>query len=195
MYIKERIINFWEFLKKDTWQSWIVSIILVVIGIKFIFFPLLSFITGASLPLVVVESCSMYHESDFEDWWSKNAAWYKSKEIGKSDFESFSLKNGLNKGDIVFVWGNSDYKKGDIIIFLANSEAVAKYPIIHRIVSKNPISTKGDHNNNQLTIDNNSQKIDETNISEERIIGKAAGKIPLIGWIKLIFFNQTGFCR
>ncbi len=195
------IKEFWSFLKKDSWQSWLVSLILVVLLIKFVIFPALSFITSSSLPLVVVESCSMYHDSRFDGWWDKNAEWYELKGITKSEFEYFAYKNGVNKGDIIFVWGRSEYKVGDIVIFDPNPEAIAKNPIIHRAVSKNPISTKGDNNPEQLSLDNNIKRIDETSIPEERIIGKAVFKIPLLGWIKLIFFellksaDQRGFCN
>jgi signal peptidase I len=201
MSIARSLKRFWEFLKKDTWQSWIVSIILVVVVIKFIFFPLMSLITGTSLPLVVVESCSMYHESDLESWWSQNAGWYESHNITKSEFLSFRFKNGLNKGDIIFVWGHSNYKKGDIIIFNPNAGSLSPYPIIHRIVLTSPIQTKGDHNSNQLTANNNPLKVDETNIDESQIIGKSVVKIPFLGWIKLILYepfrdpSQRGFCH
>lgn len=189
MTFTKYIKKFWEFLKKDTWPSWIVSIILIILFIKLIFFPLLSMITGTSLPLVVVESCSMYHESDFDEWWEKNKAWYEQKDIAKSDFESFPLKNGLNKGDIVFVLGKKNYEIGDVIIF----NAPTKHPLIHRAVSVNPTSTKGDHNTAQLEI--------ESNIPKESILGRATLKIPLLGWIKLVFFepfrpaSQRGFCE
>ena len=73
-----QIGKFWAFLKKDTWQSWLVSLILIIIIIKFIFFPGLSFLTSSPLPLVVVESCSMYHESSFDSWWNSNAAYYEA---------------------------------------------------------------------------------------------------------------------
>ncbi len=183
------IKKFWNFLKKDTWQSWLVSIILIILFIKLIFFPVISLLTGSQLPLVVIESCSMYHESSFEEWWDKNSAFYESKNITKSQFESSGYKNGLNKGDIILVLGKNNYKTGEIIIFTAQ----AKHPLIHRIIELNPIGTKGDHNTNQLEI--------ERNISQNSIIGKASLRIPLLGWIKLIFFepfrptNQQGFCR
>lgn len=184
---QNRLKQFWEFLKKDTWQSWIVSLVLIIIFIKFIFFPTLSFLSESPLPLVVVESCSMYHESDFESWWDQNSEWYKSRGIEKEDFESFQFKNGLNKGDIIFVTGRGDYDTGDIIIF----EAPTKYPIIHRLVSEDPFATKGDHNTDQLSI--------EQNIPEDRILGKAVIRIPLVGWLKLIFYEPfrdtgRGFC-
>lgn len=187
-----KIKKFYDYLKKDTWDSWLVSLLLAIIFIKLIFFPTLSFLTNTSLPLVVVESCSMYHSNNFKDWWleESNKFWYEKNNITKEEFQEYPLKNGLNKGDIVFVLGKKEYKKGDIIIF----ESETKYPLIHRIVSKNPISTKGDNNPDQLP--NNL----ENNIEKEKIFGKAVAKIPYLGWIKLIFFefrkpqSQRGFC-
>src|SRR3989344_4635450 len=189
MAFKQSIKKFWDFLQEDNWKSWIISLVLLIILIKFIFFPVLSFITSSSLPLVVVESCSMYHESYFDEWWGDKYVWYKENNVSKEQFKEFSYKNGLNKGDIIFVWGRSEYKKGDVIIFEPNIEATARYPIIHRIVTYNPYGTKGDHNIKQLTRNNNFQNIDETSIPPENIIGKSAFKIPLLGWIKLIFFE------
>jgi len=197
--------KFWTYLKKDTWDSWLVSLILLFIIIKFVFFPLMSLATGTQLPLVVVESCSMYHSSNLEDWWQQNAALYEARNITKEDFQSFGLRNGLNKGDILFVWGYSkSYNIGDVIIFKPNPESTAPNPIIHRIVSQSPIGTKGDNgktNAVQLSRDNNLYNIDETNIAQSQIIGKAQFKvIPYLGWIKLIFFEpfkpagQRGFC-
>jgi len=126
--------SFWKFLKRDTWQSWVVSLILAFIIIKFVFFPGLSFVMGTSLPLVVVESCSMYHEADFDSWWESNSAWYERKGINKNDFEEFSFINGLNKGDIILVSGRGEYEIGDIIIF----ESSYRYPLIHRVVEEEP---------------------------------------------------------
>ncbi len=191
MQFKEVLKKTWNFLKADTWQSWLVSIILIIVIIKFIFFPLLSLATGTSLPLVVVESCSMYHESNFNSWWSQNGAWYEQHNITEAEFEKFTLMNGLNKGDIVFVSGKGNYKIGDIIIF---SSSQAQYPIIHRVVSLSPLETKGDHNSGQLIGI-------EDNINPNLVIGKAVGKIPALGWIKLIFFEpfkspqDRGFCN
>ncbi len=188
--VKEIIRRSKDFLaREDSLDSWLVSLVIVFLFIKFIFFPLLSLATGTSLPLVVVESCSMYHETNFDDWWFRNAAWYESKNITKEDFLSYSSTNGLNKGDIILTWGYSDYKKGDIIIFAAPT----KYPLIHRIIQENPLSTKGDHNLGQLDV--------EKNIPKSDVIGKEALRIPALGWLKLIFFEpfkpegQRGFCQ
>lgn len=195
------IKRFWAFLKEDTWQSWLVSLILIIIIIRFIFFPLLSFATGTALPLVVVESCSMYHETDFSDWWAKNAAYYEAKNISKEDFAKYSLANGMNKGDVIFVLGDKTPEKGDIIIFAPNQGSTARNPIIHRIITNNPLGTKGDHNIDQLRPGNNPGAIDETSIQQQQIIGKAVFKVPYIGWIKLFFYEilgksaQPGFCK
>lgn len=202
MSIKETSFKFWRFLKEDSWQSWIVSLVLIIIFIKLIFFPALTLLTGSSLPLVVVESCSLYHESSFDDWWAKNSAYYESKGINKSQFMSFQNRNGLNKGDIILVTKPRQYNLGDIIIFQPNPESTAPYPIIHRIITLDPRGTKGDHNSEQLKSGNNVNRIDETNIPDDRIIGKASVRlIPYLGWLKLIFFeplkskDQRGFCK
>ena len=198
MDVKESLKKFWAFLQEDSWQSWVVSLILIIIIIKFVFFPLLSFVTGTTLPLVVVESCSMYHESNFETWWGQNGAYYESRNITKEQFYDFKMKNGLNKGDILIVTGENEPEIGDIIVF----EAKSRHPLIHRIISLDPTGTKGDHNTAQLVLGNNQYGIDETSINQEQIIGKASFKvIPLLGWIKLIWFeplrpaSDRGFCR
>ena len=189
--------RFWSFLKEDTWSSWIVSIILIIILIKFLIFPALSLATGTTLPLVVVESCSMYHPSDFNTWWAMNSNWYLSHNISKSDFESYGFKNGINKGDIIIVTGYSKISKGNVMIFNANSNNI-QYPIIHRVISLSPLQTKGDNNNIP-----GAEQINgiETNINKSQVVGKAILRIPYLGWIKLIFFepfkpaNQRGLCK
>lgn len=198
-----QIKDFWKFLKADTLQSWIVSLIILVVLIRFVFFPLLSMATGAALPLVVVESCSMYHQGNFDDWWFRYGTQYDKFDIGKEEFEKFSMPGGFNKGDIMFVWGRSKPKLGDIIIFTPNSGSTAQHPIIHRVVSTNPVGTKGDNGRtNPKQLDGgNSQNLDETNIKQEQIMGKAVARIPALGWIKLVFFElrktngQRGFCN
>ena len=198
MSIKENLKKFWNFVwKEDSWQSWIVSLILAFIIVKFIFFPLLSLILGTSLPLVVVESGSMHHsgsfignifetKSNFNEWWQQAGNWYEEKSITKEQAEKWQLRIGLEKGDIIVVYRRGEPEVGDIIIFNANTQ----YPIIHRVISISEVngnkvySTKGDNNPGQLEI--------EKQIPENAIIGKAVFKIPKLGWLKLIvvqFFN------
>src|SRR3989344_3722102 len=102
--------RFWKFLNEDTWQSWLISLALIILLIKLVFFPLLTLFTGSQLPLVVVDSCSMYHQGNFDDWWFRHSTQYENLNIEKETFESFPLKNGFSKGDIMFVWGRSEIK-------------------------------------------------------------------------------------
>jgi signal peptidase I len=195
MALKQGLKKFWNFIWNDNsiW-SWIISLILAFIIVKFIFFPLLSLAFQSQLPLVVVESGSMHHpgnifgnifstQNSFNAWWQEKRAWYEERNITKTQAENWKLRTGFEIGDIMIVSGwNKNPKVGDVIIFSAPGYA---YPIIHRIVSIIEIngqkfySTKGDNNSDQLVV--------EKNIPESSIIGKAVFKIPRLGWIKLFF--------
>lgn len=203
MKLKEMWKKFWFLLwKDDSFKGWIFSIIFLFVFIKFIFFPFISFLTGTSLPLAIVESCSMYHQgnllSNNEIWFEEHNGKYTQFEINKEEFQNFRFKKGLNKGDILLITrANPDkLKVGDVIIFNGG----ASNPIIHRIIEikeidgKKYFSTIGDNNNGQLPF--------EKEISEDRLVGKATIKmIPYAGWAKLIFFegkksqDQRGFCK
>lgn len=193
----------WYFLwKDDSMLSWIISILLALIIVKFIFFPLMSLIFSTQLPLVVVESPSMHHDGSFlkgligfsplkkdsfETWWKSdfNYKWYEENSIKFSETENWPFKSGMDQGDIIVVRGvkPEKIKIGDVIIFEANQQ----HPIIHRVVKikeNNDLifETKGDNNENQLKPP---YPIDETNIHESHIIGKAVFRVPKIGWLKL----------
>lgn len=200
--VKKFFEKFWFIVwKDDSLKGWLISLIFLFVVIKFIFFPLLSFATGTSLPLAIVESCSMYHQgnifSDYDEWWKDALQKYSDFEINKTEFSEFIFKKGFNKGDILFIIGANPEKLkiGDVIIF----QAEQKNPIIHRIVNitkeneKFYFSTIGDNNDGQFGF--------EKKISEERLIGKAVFKImPYAGWVKLIFYEpfrpegERGFC-
>tara|TARA_Y100000034_G_C6789279_1_gene353263 strand:+ start:207 stop:818 length:612 start_codon:yes stop_codon:yes gene_type:complete len=203
MKLREAWDKLWFLLwKDDSLKGWVLSIIVIFIFIKFIFFPSLSLITGTALPLAIVESCSMYHEgnllSDYDEWFQDHESKYSNFNINQEQFKDFKMKNGFNKGDILFILGTKPEKLkiGDIIIFTANSEN----PIIHRIIdiqnqdNELSFSTIGDNNQGQLSF--------EKSISSDKIIGKATLKVlPYFGWIKLIFFetqkptSSKGFCK
>lgn len=202
MKFKEVLNRFWKlFWKDDSLFGWIFSLIIIILFIKLIFFPLLYLISGTTLPLAIVESCSMYHSGiipDFNSWYENHESKYSALGIDKNEFKNFKMRNGFNKGDILFITGvNSDkIKIGDIIIFNAKQTN----PIIHRVIDIKEengtkiFSTYGDNNNGQLSF--------EKEIKENQIIGKASIKIiPFIGWGKLIFFEllkspeQRGFCK
>lgn len=203
---KKRIKEIWDKIyfiawKDDSPRGWIISLLLIFIFIKFIFFPLLSFVTGTTLPLAIVESCSMHHEnnlfSNLDSWWEKNYEKYNKFNITKQNFEKFPFKKGFTKGDILFVTGvkPEKIKIGDVIIFNTGR----KNPIIHRVINIKQekdeyiFSTLGDNNNAQLP--------EEIKISSKQIIGEARIRLlPYAGWVKLIFFEpiqpyyNKGFC-
>lgn len=203
MELKKWVSKFWYLLWKDnSLKGWIFSIIILFIFIKFIFFPVLSLVTGTSLPLAIVESCSMYHKgnlfSNYDNWWQEHESKYSLHEIKKEEFGDFIFKSGFDKGDILFVIRAKPEKLeiGDVIIF----NAAQRNPVIHRIIEienkdgEYIFSTIGDNNNGQLSF--------EKNIAEEEIIGKAVLKlVPYIGWGKLVFFegkkpvSERGFCK
>ena len=158
----------------------LVSLILAFLVIKFIIFPVLIALTGTPLPLVIVESCSMYHHEDgFQQTFTSSV--YSNYNISLNDTQDWSFQNGFAKGDIIFVVAPKNLKVGDVIIFNGGQAN----PIIHRLVSVGEISTtKGD---NYIT--NKGIGSFEKSITSDQILGKAVFRIPYIGWIKMIFFD------
>jgi signal peptidase I len=185
--------------RDESWKGWLFSIVVLFLIIRFLFFPFVSFLTGTYLPLAIVESCSMHHNSleSFNSWWEKNSEKYEEFEISKEDFRGFPFYRGFTKGDVLLITGiNSDKLKiGDVIVF----ESGISNPVIHRVVDiyevneQRVFSTLGDNNLEQHFF--------EKEIYSEKIVGVATVEIaPYFGWIKLIFFeflrpsSQRGMC-
>jgi len=188
--------KFWYFIwEDDSVWSWIVNVILAFILIKFIVYPGLGFTLSTTHPVVAVVSESMEHLGNYDEWWDNGGSWYLENGISKKDFKSFKLRNGFDKGDIIILKGKSmkDIEVGDIIVF----QTLKPDPLIHRVVKKWKensvylVQTKGDnYATNKKSIkgyDNQGYYIDETRISEEQIIGEALFRIPLLGYIKILF--------
>jgi signal peptidase I len=183
--MKHKLKKFWNFVwHDDSLLSLALSAILIIIFGKFILYPILGIIFGTALPIVAVVSDSMEHNVDFETWWSDNSEYYEEIGIEKLEFESYILRNGFNKGDVIILKGINleDINRGDIIVFQSRGHE----PIIHRVIelSGNSIGTKGDNNPRQL--------IFEKNIYDDEIIGKTIFKIPLLGWVKVVFMQVLG---
>jgi len=182
-WVKEYWKKIWDFLQEDSWTSFAVGLVLAFMVIKFIFFPGLSLINGTSLPLVIVESCSMYHhEAGFDKTFESSV--YEDYGLTLEDTKKWDFQNGINKGDIIFVIAAENIEIGDVIIFHAG----AVHPLIHRVVEVNDTyATKGD---NYKT---NAKQLDPEDkaIEKDRLVGKALFKIPLVGWVKLIFFESS----
>ena len=138
-----------------------------------------------------------YYEKKFfnlDEYWGDCGGWYESNvNIGKKEFESFPFKNGFNKGDIMVLVGRDpdSIEIGDVIVFMSNG----RDPIIHRVVKKTDndgnvyFQTKGDNNPGSII----SERLDETNLNENAIIGKAILRIPLLGYIKIWFVEMLKF--
>ncbi len=208
---KNNLQKLWHFIwHDDSVWSWIVNVILAFLIVKFIFYPGLSLIVGTPLPLVAVTSSSMEHRAtnvnsenilmcsgerldttrqlSIEDWWNECGEWYEQNtNITLQEFKEFPLRNGFNKGDIILLRGAREIDVGDIIVF----EARKPQPIIHRIILKNEttIRTKGDNNPRLIE----TAQLDETNIPEEKILGKAYAKVPYLGYIKIWFTNLVSY--
>ncbi|MEK6936985.1 MAG: signal peptidase I [Nanoarchaeota archaeon] len=176
--------DFKDFLKKawyfiwydDSLMSWFLNVIIAFILVKFVVYPGIGLILGTSHPLVAVVSCSMEHNTDFDNWWKSNGKWYEDAGIMKEKFNEFTFKNGINQGDIMVLKNKDEIVLGDIIVFNGGGN-----PIIHRVVEKsaNGFKTKGD---------NNSVPDGTTN----SVIGEAVFKIPYLGWIKITFNGLIG---
>lgn len=199
---KKFLKRFWEIVwKDDSFKGWLISLVFIFVVIKFIFFPLLNLVTGTTLPLAIVESCSMHHSGNifgnFNNWWERHEIKYENFNIDKTEFQEFTLKKGFSKGDIIFIIRAKPEKLeiGDVIIFNSNQ----KNPIIHRVIDirqengKYVFSTIGDNNNGQLAI--------EQSISEDQLVGKAVFNLfPSVGWAKLVFYehlrpeSERGIC-
>lgn len=186
--LKKNMKKVWHFIwEDDSIWSWLVNIALAFVLIKFVVYPGLGLMLGTSHPVVAVVSESMEHNGlDFEEWWVQNGQWYENNGVTKEQFAEFSLKNGFNKGDIMVLVGAPGDKVeiGDVIVFTS----ARRDPIIHRVVivrdnSQKVFQTKGDNNRDSIK----TVQLDETNITENRIIGKAVIRIPMLGYIKIGF--------
>src|SRR3989338_1101101 len=190
---KRYMKKFWWFIWEDNsiW-SWIANVILAFVLIKFVVYPLLGLMLSTSHPIVAVVSGSMEHQGSFDEWWASQQKWYVSRNITKEQFSEFPFKNGFNKGDIMFLIGKSpsDIESGDVIVFSANRPD----PIIHRVVGKwnsdgkIHFQTKGDFNQGFANVN-------EEDISEERVIGRALFRVPFLGYVKIAFMEMINLFR
>ncbi len=186
MSFKETLKKIWDFIWHDNsvW-SWIVNVILAFVLVKWVIYPVIGIVFSTSFPIVAVVSESMEHDGlDSETWWEQNHAWYTANNFTKEDFEDFRFKNGFNKGDIMLLRGKEPkgIKRWDVLVY---ETSLYDNPVIHRVVGIEENSsgmfftTKGDNNAGP----------DLKIVTEEQIkrTGTAYARIPLLGWIKIIF--------
>lgn len=195
----ETLKEFWNWLwHDDSMTSWVVSIALAFVVIKFIVYPLLGLLLGTQFPVVAVVSDSMEHRQGFDEWWMLHQDQYLQYNITRQQFTGFPLSNGFNKGDIIFLLGvdEDEIVQGDVIVFWGGKA----YPIIHRAIAVHMdgttryFETKGDNNLGQIV---NPPYLDERKVLYERpcadqkdgtcdvVLGRALFRIPLLGWVKI----------
>jgi signal peptidase len=109
---------------------------------------------------------------------------------------SGSMEPKLHRGDLLFLKGKDaesirngtiEGKEGDIIVFDARGLWITapSDPIVHRVVDKKYDNgwfflTKGDANTNP----------DAEWVPETRILGVVVGRIPYIGWVKIVLTDS-----
>ncbi len=185
--VKEFLKKAWYFIwHEDSWLSWIANLILAFLLVKFIIYPLIGALLGTGFPLVAVVSSSMEHNTGFDDWWNENKEFYEARNM---TFNDYKFTNGFNKGDIMILKGvqPKDIKIGDVVVYENNFN---KNPIIHRVIEikqkegKYYFMTKGDNNFGS----------DPLEVSEDQVknTGKAVFRLPLLGWVKILFMNIIG---
>ncbi|HLC56096.1 MAG TPA: signal peptidase I [Candidatus Nanoarchaeia archaeon] len=192
----------WKFIwEDDSALSWIVNVILAFVIVKFLIYPGLGLVLHTTHPVVAVVSGSMDHglnkgeicgitpedyQGSLTDYWIACGAYYDKIGITKEMFNEYRFKNGFNKGDIMVLKGVKieNVKVGDVIVFDGRSSSD---PIIHRVIKvyevdgKKYAQTKGDHNSDSSPL------LGEDKISQEKLVGIAVARIPLLGWVKIGF--------
>lgn len=196
---------------KEKWdkytEGWFGTIVYLFLGfvIAYSFNFILGYTLSTDTPVVAVFSCSMEHNTynnwwypcelspdevcgtnqdgynvaNFDDYWKLCGSWYQERNISKAQFESFQFRDGFDVGDLVIVTNTNDIKIGDVVVY---TTPLKPYPIIHRVynISDDNFLTKGDNN----PIPDNFGKV--------AVHGKAVLKIPLLGWVKILFTQITG---
>ncbi|MBD3196951.1 MAG: signal peptidase I [Candidatus Lokiarchaeota archaeon] len=111
---------------------------------------------------------------------------------------SESMEPNLLVGDLLFLNGKNptdiqngtvENQQGDIIVFDSNGvwPVPQNEPIVHRVVNKTNIDgvwyfkTKGDNN----------AVVDPGWVPESNIIGVVCGRIPFIGWLKIVLTESN----
>ena len=190
----------WRFLwDDDSIYSWIANLVIAFVIIRYAVYPLLAIALGTSFPIVAVVSESMEHglhngvicgnsldvyKESFDNYWDVCGYWYEGRNVTKEQFLTFPMRDGFNKGDVIILWRPTELEVGDVLIFQAHRIQ----PIIHRIVrvwqenGKTYYQTKGDHNAQSV-----GSQVGEDKIHESRIYGKAALRVPYLGYFKIIF--------
>ena len=149
--------------------------IIAAFAVAWLFYQGLAFATGTNLPIVSVVSDSMYHSDNFDEWWHTHGEFYEqgSLKITKDRFRSFTLPNGMSKGDLLFVVNKNEIKAGDIVLYQRD------VTIVHRVIKITAVGyiTKGDNN-----------VVPDPEVSRQQVVGKVVADVPVLGYPRLLLF-------
>lgn len=203
----------WHFIwNDDSPLSWLLAIVTAFVIVRFLVYPLLGLVLGTGFPIVAIVSGSMEHafqpvgsptpemcgvpgergRVSFEVFWETCGNWYVEQGISKELFESFPFRRGMYKGDVIVLASPrpENIQIGDVIVFIQEQNPVLE-PIIHRVVGKNEINgtitfkTKGDHNRDSFVVDTPFKYLNEHEVREDQVVGRAIIRIPWIGYIRV----------
>ncbi|MBI4014969.1 MAG: hypothetical protein HY365_03365 [Candidatus Aenigmarchaeota archaeon] len=157
------------------------------VAVALILYNAASLLFGTHVPVTAVVSTSMEHTAQFGGWWTMKEREYSAFNVTKEEFLSYPYNEGMYVGDMVLVM-NATIRKGDVIVYHPATGCFDSVKttdtIIHRVVSTEPLLTKGD-NNPGPDVKNGKSCI----VSIE---GKAVIGVPLLGYPRMLLFRMTG---
>lgn len=102
-----------------------------------------------------------------------------------------SMEPVYNINDVILVKDTdpSTLKKGDDIAYLGNRDAVKGLIVTHRIIRMETFSDGKVH----YTLKGVNNKYEDPSITEDQILGKVVGKLPVVNFINHVVKNIYGF--
>jgi signal peptidase I len=209
----------WNFLwHEDSVTSWVVSIILAFVIVKFIVYPLIGILLGTGFPIVAVVSESMEHKAsplciEYENGKCvnesdsafkicgqtvNNGGFFSENMYWETCGEWYKEHNISRKSFSEFSFKRG-FNKGDIMVLVgAESKDINIGDIVvfdgglnYPIIHR-VVDKWVDSDSYYLATkgDNNEGSSDnEIEIGEDELVGKAVFRLPLLGWVK-IWFNS-----
>lgn len=174
--VKDSLKKLWKFYWEDnSILSYVFFIIVTYFAFKYVLFPLFLFVTGLS-DVVAIMTSSMEH-SDFEDYYYYD--FFENMNYSTEEINNFPYSEGLYVGDVILAKKTNDYQIGDVLVY--NSDY---YPdkLVHRVVSTDPIITKGDNNPISYVFDQNVKEV----------IGEVVLRIPYLGLPRYWMYKLLG---
>lgn len=177
MNSKNFLKKIWNFYwKEESILSYVFFVVITYLALKFLLLPGFLLITNLS-DIVAIMSSSMEH-SGMEDLYYDT--YFMNLNYSINDINNFAYSNGLNIGDVILVRQTNNYTVGDIIVFYGEG---FNDKIIHRIVSTDPLTTKGDNNIDSYSFDQNIT----------HVVGEVVLRIPFLGYPRWLMYLALGF--